>query len=66
MSWGFTKKPDFQGGGHKKPLYRGKLPKGGLEQFADLGGGGLDKKDGLVFLRRGVDTPMHTMSFYWL
>ena len=51
MSWGFTKKPDFQGGGHKKPLYRGKLPKGGLEQFADLGGGGggLTKKLGWCF-----------------
>ena len=31
--------------------------KGGLGQFADLGGRGLDKKEGV-----GVDSPMHTMS----
>ena len=36
--------------------------KGGLGQFefADLRGGGLGKKEGVVFLR-GVDTLIHTM-----
>ena len=34
--------------------------KWGLGQFADLRG--LGKKAGVVFLRGGVDTPMHTMK----
>ena len=42
---------------HEKPIYWGGLPKkGGLEQFADLrggGGGDLARKRGVVFLRRG-------------
>ena len=59
-------------GGFTKNQYRGGFPKkGGLGQFADLRGGGGGKKErGMVFLREGVDTPMHTMiSFYnklWL
>ena len=35
--------------------------KEGLEQFADSGGGGLGKKEGVVVLRGAVNTPMHTM-----
>ena len=41
------------------------MPKrGGLEQFGDLGGGGLGKKEGGDVFEEGgggVDTPMHTM-----
>ena len=46
-----------------KNQYIGELPKkgGGLGQFVDLRGGGLGKKEGVVFLRGGVDTPMPTM-----
>ena len=48
-----------------KNQYIGGLPKkggGGLGQFVDLRGGGLGKKEGVVFLRGGgVDTPMPTM-----
>ena len=44
---GFTKN-QYIGGGLAK--------KGGLGQFADLGGGGLGKKEG-----GEGDTPMHTM-----
>ena len=42
--------------------YRGGLAKtrGRLGQFADLRGG-LAKKRGEVFLRDGIDTPMHSM-----
>ena len=29
------------------------------------GGGGLDKKEGMVFWRGGVDTPMQTMNLQW-
>ena len=36
------------------------LKKGELGQFVDLSGG-LSKKEGVVFLRGGVDTPMSTM-----
>ena len=47
--------------GHKKPIYRGGLPKkGGLDSLLIQGGGGLARKRGVVFLR-GVDTPMATM-----
>ena len=36
--------------------------KGWLGQFADLKGRrGLSKKQGVVFLREGVDIPMHTI-----
>ena len=52
---GFTEKSNFSGGGggvNEKPIKRGELPKkGGLGQFADLRGGGLGKKEGVVFLR---------------
>ena len=51
MDWGWG-----VGGGvvHDKPVYRGDCLKGGgLGQFADLRGG-LARKRGLVFLRRGV------------
>ena len=49
----------LRGGGgevQEKPIYRGELPEkmGGLRQFADLtkvGGAGLTKKRGVVFLR---------------
>ena len=51
-------------GGLTKNQYRGGgLPnKGGLAQFADLRGG-LGKKDRVVFLRRGFDTPKRTMKY---
>ena len=40
------------GAGSLKTNNRGELPKnGGLGQFADLRRGGLDKKEGVVFLR---------------
>ena len=51
--------------GVTKKQYRGedclRRSGGGLGQFADLWGGGLSKKEGVVFLR-GVDTPIHTMT----
>ena len=57
---GFTEKSDFLGGGSQKTNIEGKLPKkGALEQFGNLRGGGVSKKEGVVFLR-GVDTPMYT------
>ena len=37
------------------------LKKGGLGQFADFGG--LGKKEGVVILKEGVDTPMHTIVY---
>ena len=60
---GFTEN-DFQRreAGHEKSVYRGELAKkGGFGQFANLRGGGLGEKEGVVFLR-GVDTPMHTKT----
>ena len=55
----------FLGGVHKKPIYRRELPKkGGLGQFVESKGG-LDKKEGVVFLRGGVDKPMHTMDAHF-
>ena len=56
------KNPIFKGGSQKTNTEGRITQKGGLGQFADLwvGGGGLGKKVGVVFLR-GVDTPMHTM-----
>ena len=47
----------LRGGGSQKANIEG----GGLGLFADLRGGGLGKKEGVVFLRGGVETPMHTM-----
>ena len=55
------------GGGFMKNQYRGGncLKGGGLRQFADLKGGGLARKRGVVFLKGGgVDTPMHTMGHF--
>ena len=47
--WTFMEKSDFQGGGggHKKPLYTGELPKKGVRHFVDLRGG-LTKKGVLM------------------
>ena len=46
------KNPTFSGGGSRKTNIEGGLPKnGGLGQFADLRGGGLARKRGVVFLR---------------
>ena len=43
-------------------MYRGELSKKeGLEEFVNLGGGGVGKKEGVVFLK-GVDIPLHTMN----
>ena len=51
-------------GGSQKPIYKGEMPEkreGGLDSLQiEGGGGGLEKKMEVVFLR-GVDTPMHTM-----
>ena len=48
--------------GHKKTIYRGDCLKlRGLGQFVDLMRGRFGNIEGVVFLRRGVDTPMHTM-----
>ena len=45
----------------EKPICRRKLPKKwGLRQFADLRGRGLDKKEGMGFLRGELILPMHT------
>ena len=50
----------FSGGEFMKTDIEGGLPKkGGLGQFADLGGGLGKNKGGSVF-ERGVDTPIHT------
>ena len=49
---------------HKNLVNLGGLPKkeGGLNSLLIRGGGeGLGKKEGVVFLRGRVDTPMHTM-----
>ena len=57
MGWGGG------GGRTRKTDIEGELPKKEeLGQFANLrgGGGGLGKKEGVVFLR-GVDTAIHTM-----
>ena len=56
---GFTEKSDFQGV-HKKAKYRGELPKKGGFAVCRFMGGGLAKKNRVVFLR-GVDNPMHTL-----
>ena len=54
--FGFTEKSDFQGGVTKNYYI------GGIGQFSDLRGGGLDKKERVVFLSGGgVYTPMHTI-----
>ena len=54
----------------KKTNIEGESPKKGrgLRQFVDLRGegGGLGKKEGVVFLRGEVDTIMHTMKMYSL
>ena len=47
-----------EGGGHKKTIYRRKLPKKG--SLGNLQG--LCKKEGGGCFWVGVDTPMHTMS----
>ena len=62
--WRFTEKSDFWWGSRKTNKYWGIALKGGLGQFSDLvgRGGGLGKKEGVVFLRgRGVNTPIYTM-----
>ena len=58
----------FRVRGRKKPIYRGNQLKaggggGGLGQFVDITGG-VDQKEGIVFLREGVDNPMNTMWFF--
>ena len=63
MSWMFTEKLDFQGEEvYNKPICRGnwlKTERPG--QFEDLRE--VCKKEVVVFLRAGVDTPMHTMRY---
>ena len=58
-------KSEFQGGGeggvNEKPIFKGIALKGGLRQFADLRGGGLARKRGLVFLRGLGLIPQCTM-----
>ena len=60
--WRFTENSDFYGGESggwwggrfaKNQCIGGNFQKRGLKQFADLRGGGLAKKKGLVFLRGG-------------
>ena len=56
----------FMGGGGggvpKKPIYGRELPKKRDLTVSRFRGGGLGKKEGMVFLRKGgVDTLMHTM-----
>ena len=51
-------------GGLEKPICKVGLPKnGGLDSLLILEGGEVDKKNGVVLLRRGSDTPMLTMKF---
>ena len=58
---GSLKNPTFRGGSQKTNIEGGLPKKGGFGQFVDLReGGGLGKKEGIVFLR-GVDTSMHLM-----
>ena len=48
------------GGVHEKSIYRGELPKKrGLDSFQIKGG--LEKKEGVVFLR-GINISMHTIG----
>ena len=56
----------FLRGVTKNEYVRGNPLKGGLGQFGDLGEG-LMKKRWVLFLRGGVNTPMHTMPtrFLW-
>ena len=42
-------------------MYRGDCLKWGVGLFADLRGGGLGKKQGIVSEGGEVDTPVHTM-----
>ena len=62
--WGPWKNPSFRGGFQEKPIYWGVcLRMRELGQFADLRvdeGRGLGKKEGVVFLRRGL-TPQCTL-----
>ena len=52
----------FRGWVHKKPIYSGNcLKRGKPGQFEDLKE--VWKKEGVVFLRTEVDTPMRTMSY---
>ena len=63
MFLGFTEISDFQGGGFtesKTSIKEKNGQKRGLRQNG--GGGGLAKKRVGVFLKRGIDSPMHTMS----
>ena len=59
MFWVSLKNLSFREGVHEKPIHRGGLPKKGVLDSKFKGGHG--KKEGVVFLRRGVDTPMHIM-----
>ena len=54
------KNPILRGGSQKTDAWKEFSKNGGLEQFANLNGGGLVKKKGM-FLRE-VDTPMHSMT----
>ena len=62
ISWVLLKNQIFRGRFHEKPIYRGNcLKRGKPGQFEDLRE--VCKKEGVVFLRMEVDTPMHTMSY---
>ena len=51
------------GSSQKTDIEGGTAYKVGLGKLADLRGG-LARKRGVVFLREGVDIPMHTMYIY--
>ena len=53
----------FREGSLKTNIEGDCLKRGGLEQFTDLRGGALGKKEGVMFLRK-VDTPIHTMTIW--
>ena len=59
---GVHRKIQVLGGGHKKPIYREHCLKRGPWKTCRFTGG-LGKKEGVVFLKGGVDTPMHTMEY---
>ena len=59
---GSPKNSIFRGRGHEKSIYREELfEKGEAWTVSKFKGEDLAKERGVVFLRRWVDTPMHTM-----
>ena len=62
MFLGFTEISDFQGKGFTESKTSIKEKNGQKRGLRQKEGGSLEKKRVGVFLRRGIDNPMHTMS----